>query len=203
MKQLTDEQVEIIEQRIRSGLSHSGLVNDILDHYCCYIEEQMNDSVSFDDAYTMAFQAISPNGVHEIQEELFYLLTFKKQTNMKRITYGLGFLAAFLISTGFMFRIFHWPFAGFLMSWGFGALFTTMLMLVITSIKRVPSLTTMANVRTFAGLAAGLLIASGNLFKLHYWPTANIQMLVGMVVLNVLFLPMLFYHMYQQALLQK
>ena len=200
---LSDEQVTIIENRIRSAISDDSLGNDLLDHYCCFIEEQMSNGKSFNDAYDMAFQAISPNGIQEIQEELFFLLTFKKQTNMKRITYGLGFLAAFLISSGIMFRIFHWPFAGFLMSWGFGALFTTMLLLIYSSVKRMPSLPAFVNLRTFAGLIAGLLIASGNLFKLHYWPTANIQMLVGMVVLNVLFLPMLFYHMYQQALIQK
>ncbi len=203
MVPLTDEQEAIIEERIRSAISNANLVNDLLDHYCCFIEEQMCNGASFDDAYQLAFQAISPNGIQEIQEELFFLLTFKKQTNMKRLTYGLGFLAAFLISSGIMFRIFHWPFAGFLMSWGFGALLATMLLLIYTSIKRMPTLPGLVNMRTFAGLIAGLLIASGNLFKLHYWPTANMQMLIGMVVLNVLFLPMLFYHMYQQALVQK
>ena len=41
---------------------------------------------------------------------------------MKRAVYLIGFLASFTISTGFIFKIMHWPYANMLMLTGFIAL---------------------------------------------------------------------------------
>ena len=38
---------------------------------------------------------------------------------MKQTTEVLAFLASFLISTGIMFKIFHWPYAGIILFSGF------------------------------------------------------------------------------------
>lgn len=38
---------------------------------------------------------------------------------MKRAVYLIGFLASFLLSTGFMFKIMHWPGASIMMVLGF------------------------------------------------------------------------------------
>ena len=38
---------------------------------------------------------------------------------MKNATNLLGFLATFLLSTGIMFKIFHWPYAGIILFSGF------------------------------------------------------------------------------------
>src|ERR1035438_3773147 len=97
----------------------------------------------FETAYNKAFRAITPNGMHEIQEELFFLLTFKKQTNMKRIIYGFGFFAAFLISTGLMFRIMHWPGATILLFLGFTSLLMTMFAITGNAMKYFKVNTTM------------------------------------------------------------
>ena len=90
---LSDEQVDIILQRIiNDGVANVSLQNDLLDHDCCFIEADMQPGNNFETAYGKAFQAITPNGMYEIQEELNFLLTFKKQTNMIRVIYGFGFL---------------------------------------------------------------------------------------------------------------
>ena len=90
---LSDEQVDIILQRIiNDGVANVSLQNDLLDHYCCFIEADMQPGNNFETAYDKAFQAITPNGMYEIQEELNFLLTIKKQTNMIRVIYGFGFL---------------------------------------------------------------------------------------------------------------
>lgn len=200
MALLTDEQVYVIQQRIEATITNDSLCADLLDHYCCFIEEQMGTGADFETAYTTAFRAITPNGMQEIQEELFFLLTFKKQLNMKRAIYGLGFAAAFLISFGIMFRTMHWSGAFYMFIWGFGALFATVVLLLLTSLKRISNQPVNYNLRIFTGLVAGLLIASGNLFKLHSFPTANMQIVLGMCILNLGFMPMLFYQLYKQAI---
>jgi hypothetical protein len=200
MAQLSDEQVGIIQDRIYAEVDNIGLQNDLLDHYCCFIEAHMDNGTDFETAYQNAFQAITPNGMHEIQEELFFLFTFKKQINMKRAIYGFGFAAAFLISFGIMFRTMHWHGAFQMFIWGFASLFTTVVLMLLSFLKRMNNQTAIYKLRIFAGLLAGLLIASGNLFKLHSFPTANIQIVLGMCILNVVFLPMLFYQLYKQAI---
>lgn len=202
MAQLTDEQVEVIERRIAAEVSDKDLCNGLLDHYCCFVEEQMDTGANFETAYNTAFRAITPNGMHEIQEELFFLINFKKQTNMKRVIYGLGFVAAFLISMAIMFRSMHWPGANIMAVWGFGSLLVTVFLMLVSSLKQAARQSATYNIRIFAGLLAGVLIASGNLFKLHYWPSANIQMVLGMTILNFVFLPMLFFQLYKRAISQ-
>lgn len=201
MALLTDGQVYTIRERIKAEVTNHTLCNDLLDHYCCFIEEEMDTgNADFETAYNKAFNAISPHGMQEIQEELFFLLTFKKQTNMKRMIYGLGFLAAFLISTGIMFRTMHWHGAPHLFVWGFASLLATVILLLINSLKRIGMQPAANNLRIFTGLAAGLLIASGHLFKLHSFPTANMQIVAGMCLLNLVFMPMLFFQLYKQAI---
>lgn len=41
---------------------------------------------------------------------------------MKRAVYLTGFLASFIISTGIIFKMMHWPYAGIIMFTGFIAL---------------------------------------------------------------------------------
>ena len=154
----------------------------------------------FETAYNKAFHAITPNGAHEIQEELFFLLTFKKQTNMKRIIYGSGFLASFLISMGLLFKTMHWPMANMLMFSGFSALIVTSSALLFNAVRYSKRYPAAYNIRVAVGFTAAFLISVGSMFKILHYPTAAIQIATGMTLLNFVFLPMFFYHLYQQSL---
>lgn len=201
MVQLSDEQVDEICQRITSdGVTTTALQSGLLDHYCCYIEDEMNNGTDFEQAYKKAFMAITPNGMHEIEEELFFLMNFKKQTNMKRIIYGTGFVATFLVSMGLLFKTLHWPGATVMMFSGFGALIITMAALLIHSLQYMDKYSTSYKVRIYSGFLAGLLVSSGSMFKTLYFPTANIQIMLGMLILNLVFLPLFFYQLYKQSL---
>ncbi len=204
MVQLSDKQVDNILQRIvADGVTNRDLQNGLLDHYCCFIEEEMNIGSTFDVAYIAAFNAITPNGIHEIQEELFFLLTFKTQTNMKRIIYGSGFLAAFLISTGLMFKTVHWPFGNEILFGGFCALIITSVSLSVNAVKYMKNHSAAYNIRTASGFISAFLISAGSLFKMLYYPGANLQIITGMTILSFVFIPLLFWHMYKQAIAVK
>jgi hypothetical protein len=56
------------------------------------------------------------------------------------------------------------------------------------------------NARMLVGFAAVLLISVGSIFKSLLYPGSNMLVLSGMVLLNLVFLPMFFYHLYKQAL---
>jgi hypothetical protein len=163
----------------------------------------MSAGDDFNDAYNKAFCAITPNGMSEIQEELFFLLTIKTQTNMKRIIYASGFFAAFFISTGLMFRTVHWSYSSQIMSIGFGALIISSCAIFINSLKFSKNHPLQYNIRVVVGFLAALFISSGSIFKTLYFPGANIQIVAGMSLLNFVFIPMFFYHLYKQAVAMK
>ena len=176
------------------------LQNDLLDHYCCYIEAEIIKGVDFETAYQAAFLAITPNGMFEIQEEFFFLMTFKKQTNMKRIIYLTGYFSAFFISTGIMSHYFNWPLRDLESYIGYISLIICICTIFANAIRRIKIHSKLYNFRLFIGLFAGFLIADGNLFKLRYFHGANMQIAVGMFLLNFIFMPLFFFQLYKQSL---
>ena len=200
MAHLSDEQVATVQERISSaGHLQRDLLNGLLDHYCCFIEQEMDKGREFEAAYELAFVAITPNGAEEIQEELFFLMTIHKQINMKRIIYGSGFVTAFSISMGLLSRTMHWPQASIFMIIGFSALIISSGAILVNFAKFVTSHSLVYTLRVFTGFFAALLIATGSIFKELHFPLANFLILCGMVLLNFIFIPMLFWFLYQYS----
>ncbi|OIQ18132.1 MAG: hypothetical protein BM557_07400 [Flavobacterium sp. MedPE-SWcel] len=50
------------------------------------------------------------------------MITIKNKIRSKRLIYISGYIATTLISTGWFFKIMHWPFAGILLALGFAIL---------------------------------------------------------------------------------
>jgi hypothetical protein len=201
MVQLNDNQVDLVFERVvAGGVTDTALQNDLLDHYCCFIETELAAGSTFEDAYAKAFIAISPNGMEEIEQELILILTFKKIVMMKRMIYGFGFLAMFCLSMGVMFKAEHWIGAQALTLGGFVFLTIASIALLSSFVRHIKNHSVLYNARMFAGFAAVLLISLGSIFKALLYPGSNILVLAGMVLFNLVFLPMFFYHLYRQAL---
>lgn len=193
--------VQIIEERLRkSGLKNEAILIDLIDHYSCVIEEDLDKGISFDEAYNKAWNSISPNGTIEIEEELLFLLNLNNQIVMKKIMYLSGFLAASTITLSFLFRTLNWPGARVFHISGFSFLFITCLILLANAIRNKSKLSRQEMARIFSGNAAAFLISVGSLFKSFYMPGANIMMLLGFVVLISLYIPLFFHHLYKRSL---
>lgn len=193
--------IDIIESRLRkSGLKNEAIIVDLIDHYCCIVEVEMDKGISFDEAYTKAWNSISPNGTIEIEEELIFLLNLNNQIVMKKIMYLNGFLAATNITISFLFRTLHWPGAKVFHILGFGFLFITCVILLLNGIRNKSKLSRPEFTRLISGNIAALLISVGSLFKSFSMPGANIMMLLGFVVLVSVFIPMFFHHLYKSSL---
>jgi len=198
MYQLNDQQIDCIADRLhRERRINRKLGEDLLDHFCCYMEERMNQGIDFEQAYSDAVKDITPNGVQEIEFELFFLLQYNKQLSMKKFIFITGFFAAFLLSAGLMFKTLHWTGAQIMLVTG---LFTLLLTACITlfylmsfSKKRPFSFW----LRTLSGLLAVLLIATGLIFKSFHFPGANVLYGLGTIILNIIFLPAFFFHTYR------
>jgi len=119
---LTDTHVEYIIANLEFyGLADGDLKDDFVDHICTYVEN--STAADFNEAYKEAIQQFGGQYAFTfLQRETSYMVTFKKDSFRKKMVYISALVSAFLISTGFVFKLMHWPFAGMLLLAGFVAL---------------------------------------------------------------------------------
>lgn len=200
MCQLSEQQIDIICSRLRKGgLTNRELEQDLLDHFCCYMEAGMEAGAGFEEAYAAAIAAISPDGVKEIEFELYFIMNFNKQLTMKKLIFLAGFFAAFLLSTGTMFKTMHWPGAVILLFAGFAVLLLTALATGLHLVQFLRNRPRPFWFRSVTGLVAVTLISLGFVFRTFHFPGANIMYGLGTVMLNFIFLPLLFYYFYKHG----
>jgi hypothetical protein len=203
MFQLTDHETDLVFSRLEAqGGRDTKLTRDLLDHFCCHMEQNMEQGADFEAAYTEAARDIAPNGIKEIEFELFFILNFNKQLSMKRFIFSAGFAASFLVSTGMMFRTMHWPGANIIMFLGFAVMLLTALSAAVHLVRFFSQRPASFWFRTITGIAAILLISVGCMFKTFSLPGANIMYALGTIVLNFFFLPAFFLQLYKTGLVK-
>jgi hypothetical protein len=115
--ELSEEQIEFIRLEIlRMGVEQGSLANSLVDHVCCAIEAHPGSD--FNAAYVEAIRTFGDNGMIKIQKEIILISTIKTTEKMKKTMYVTGFLAAFLSSTGLLFKLMHWQGASIMLVLG-------------------------------------------------------------------------------------
>jgi len=200
MFQLSEQQIDVVYERLHSeGLKNQRLEQDMFDHFCCYIEQQMQQGETFEAAYRNAVIAIAPNGLKEIEFELYFIMNFKKQFTMKKLIFLTGFTSTFLLSTGIMFKTMRWTGANILLFVGFVTLLLAMVLLAVHATKFFHNQPRSLWLQIIAGITSLALIALGFMFKILQFPSANILYGLGTIMLNFAFLPLFFYRMYKSG----
>jgi len=202
MVTLNENQVELICERIfKNPLQDTDLQDSLLDHFCCFVESKMSEGFSFQESIKEASISIAPNGISEIEEELFFIIHFKTQITMKRILFFSSFLFAFSISLYFLFKVLGSSYANALLMVGnVMLLFVTLPSLVALALKNKSSLDKMDKIRISIGVLSGGLISIGMIFKVLYFPGAGITFIVGCAIFACIFLPIFFYQLYQKSI---
>jgi hypothetical protein len=200
MAELTEKQTERVFGEVQAAIQNVRLQKELIDHCCCLIEDMLSKGVPFEEALKRSVSLVGGETLSDIEVELESVLHKKPSRNMKTTLFFSGFVAAFCILSGIAFRILHWPGADVLLLTGDLALVLSMLVL-ITSVLRYPAaFTRISAIRTLTGAVAGLLLGNAGAFKIMHWPTANIQMLLGMALLVLVFLPLFFWNLYKREM---
>ena len=112
---LTDNQIDSISCDLEVlGIKSKELKDDILDHICADIEAK--EGHDFKDAYNTIIKKFGgEKAIEQIQKDTYFLLNYKKSLRLKRALYIFGFIVSFLMSTGIMFKVMHWPYAGIIL----------------------------------------------------------------------------------------
>jgi hypothetical protein len=116
---LTDQQIDYISTNLEFyGVAKASLKEDLIDHICTYIENSTH--TDFDAAYKEAIQNFGGHyALGRLQHQTMVMTSLKKQKNRLMILYIAGFMSAFSIGNGTIFKILHWPGASIMILMGF------------------------------------------------------------------------------------
>lgn len=201
MSNLTDPNVEFITHVINSSKIESiEMREDLIDHFCCAIEEEMNKGLSFEQSYDKAYHNICPDGFDEIQQETVYLLTFKNLKAMKRLMYFSGYLALIGITTTLFLRLSDVRYGGisFLLTAAI-LIFIFLPSLFMNLYKRELTKSISEKLKYIFGFIGVELLLVFAIFRMNHWPWSTSIFLAAIVIINFAFFPFLFFKMYRKS----
>jgi len=173
----------------RQEIIFSHLLEDLIDHVCCDVEDEMQNGLTFSEAYQRVKKKMGSRRLKEIQEETLYLVDskYRKMKNTMKIT---GIAGTVLLGFGALFKIQHWPLAGVLMTVG----------ALILAFVFMPSALGVLWKETHSGkklflfisaFLAGMFFILGTLFKVQHWPGAGVIITLATLFGMLFFIPAL------------
>lgn len=190
MPEIETVHIEQISRYIRhQDICFSHLPDELIDHVCCDVEEEMRLGLNFAEAWKLVRHRIGRERLREIQEETL-LAVDTKYRNMKNTMKITGVLGTVMISFAALFKIMHLPGASILLTLG---------ALVLVSLFLPASLVVLwkeshSGKRVFlfvSGFITGASYILGALFKIQHWPGSGILISLAVVSGVLLFLPAL------------
>ena len=193
-----DDNYERIKADLASrGLTYDRLIDDVLDHVCCLVEEFMYQGNDFETSYNLVLNTIGENRLLEIQHQTLLNLD-KKFQQMKNFTYVFGLTSAVLTIIGSFFKSMHWPGSGILLTVGIGLIVLVFLPLYFTtSYREQPEKKN--PVYAIVGYITLALLLIGSLLKVMHWPGANMMIMTGAGFLVIGFVPLYVVNAFQRG----
>lgn len=198
---LTDQQLDFLEQEIvKRGIRHPDLGGQLLDHFACGIEAEMNTGLGFHEAYYKVYLQVCPSGLEEIDRSWTLVILHQKYSLMKKFVFLLGFAAAFVFGTGYIFKNMHWPTADIQIM--VGALVFTFGFLPLYFVLKYQSDKSLGQSKPLINYVGNLLLVMALCFawpyKQFHWPAANEVFLVGQLLLAFVLFPKVFLGWYRK-----
>ena len=116
---------------------------------------------------------------------------------MKKTIYFIALITTFLIVSGSLFKIMHWPGAAVMIilgSFSFAFLFIPLIILKKFKEESFSKDQIIYSIGIILGTALGL----GFIFKIMHWPMATILMLSSIILFNFLYVPAYFISRYNR-----
>ena len=197
MKKLTNQQTDFIINKINSNPNLSStLKDDLVDHFCCVIEGEMNKGKDFDTAYQIAYNRISPDGIDELGKEMMFLMGSKSKKRLSNLLRISGFSAMTCLFITVIMKAFYLSYAQLVL----------LLTVSITLFLFLPSLFTYLvknNTKKnkwmyiigFLGLS--LLIIS-ILFFVSHWSGSRTILAIAILLVYIAIFPLFFYKIHRK-----
>lgn len=198
---LTDQQLDFLEQEIQlRGISHPHLGDQLLDHFACGIEREMEGGLGFHEAYHKVYMQVCPNGLEEINQSMSIVILHQKYHRMKKFVFVFGFFAAFAVGIGYIFKTQHWPRANMLILMGSIA-FTFVFLPLYFGMKFMAD-KELGRPKPWLNYVGNLLLVMALTFALPYkqfnWPASDWVFLIGQLLLAFVLFPKVFLGWYRK-----
>lgn len=193
MYKLNDRHIDFILNDIRArGVDMEDLQYNLLDHVCCIIEQNLEETGDFENFYQTAIKRFYKKELWEIEEETLSLIIFKNYYQMKKIMLYSGISSAFLTALGIVFKFLHLP--GASISLVLGISLSSLVFLPLLFVLKIREKTaTRDKLILGLGALAGMALSMGILFKIQHWPGANILGMGSILLMVFVFLPIYFF----------
>lgn len=190
---INDKQIDYILSDIRArGVEMESLQQNLLDHICCIIEQNLEENGDFESFYQKTVRIFYKDALWEIEEETLSLLLFKNYYTMKKIMTVSGIFSAVAMILGILFKFQHWPGASLFIVLGI-VLGSLVFLPLFFTLKAKEKQSARDKVVIGIGAIAASLQSLSILFKVMHWPYANMMGLIALVIMMVVFLPVYFF----------
>ncbi len=117
---------------------------------------------------------------------------------MKKIIYFIALITTFLIVSGSLFKIMHWPGAAVMIILGsFSFAFLFIPLIILKKFKEESF--SKDQIIYSLGIILGTVLGLGFIFKIMHWPMATILMLSSTTLFNFLYVPAYFISRYNRV----
>lgn len=182
---------------LRLGLTYDRLMDDMLDHVCCMVEEYMEEGKDFESSYHQVLNTIGEKRLPEIQHQTLLNLD-KKFQKMKNFTYVFGLSSAIITILGSLFKRMHWPGAGILIT--VGMMMIVFVFLPLYFITNHREQTERKNpVYAIVGYLTIALLLVGATFKIMHWPGAGYLVYGSIGLILIGFIPLYVVNAFQRS----
>ncbi len=197
MYKITDNEIDFILNDIsKRGIKTDDVRDNILDHVCCMIENEMKMGTNFKEFYKNTISQFYLNNLSEIEEETQLLLTFKHYYAMKRTVKISGICSILLFVIGSILKSFHLPGAGVAIVLGL-SFFSLVFIPLNIVLKFKDDKESKNRITMVLGLILASLTSIGILFKLMHWPNANYIIFSCLSIFSLVFIPIYFISNYK------
>jgi hypothetical protein len=182
VEKLTDEQRNRLREfLIHQGLTFKPLLEEMVDHMSCDLEERMLVGCSFDEAWRLSMNEIPGNHFQIIQKE-----TMKAINKRFTLAQVLSYVALGFLFTSTIFKVQHWPLAGELLLLSFGSMAASLLTGSLSGIY--VNKEKKGAIRVLAVVIGVVLLLIGHSFKILHMPGADklVLLAVSMLILSLL-----------------
>ena len=169
-----------------------------MDHVCCIIERNLEPDGDFEDYYAQVITTFYQDELAEIEKETIQLLTFKNYYAMKNTMIRSGSFATLLLVMGLVFKFMHWPGASMMLVVSI-LLFSLLFLPLVFILKAKDTAATTVKLSSGIGIAAGMSISLGILFKVMHWPLCQYACGLRLIGYRFFVFTHLFLYRYSQS----
>jgi len=193
MLKLDDTHIDFIRSDIQSrGVTTDALIDDIVDHVCCLLEQQVREETEFKVVYTDIIQKFYGSSLSDIEKETQLLKHFKNYYAMRKTMLYSGLFATISLVVGLVLKFTHAAGAAALILSGI-VVFSFLFLPLVVILKTRDQGPKRDMLLTVVGAICGMLFAMGTLFKIMYWPYANMLGIVAFFMMALAYIPIMFF----------